>query len=233
MLRVYMGIPHTSDAFHNNKNNKKSPVFSNPSTLSHRVLKKHDCWAMTFEWQHGQPQSHSLIRPALVTVNPLPLPCVTFPTPITDPHQPHGPVRLSSHTGTGSRWVLLTWWTWYVGDDLVGDIDCKLYPEWVRNPGEAKKDIRAMRDNSRAAAETKRGSVTAEGSFIRMHGSIVHLHKDLQTLGVNFAWHAATNFRIEAFYVAITPIHSSLKHGSPPFLLTGRELSHWLRTSST
>lgn len=63
---------------------------------------------------------------------------------------------------------------------------CKLCPECVWKPSEAEKDIRAARDNSRTAAETKRGSVTAEGCFIRMHGSIVHLHKGQWTLGVNF-----------------------------------------------
>lgn len=42
---------------------------------------------------------------------------------------------------------------------------------------EMEKDIREVRDNGRTAAETKRGSVTAKGCFIRMRGSIVHLHK--------------------------------------------------------
>lgn len=59
-------------------------------------------------------------------------------------------------------------------------------PEWVWKPSEAEKDIRAVRDNGRTAAETKTGSVMAEGCFIRMHGSIVHLHKGQRTLGVNF-----------------------------------------------
>lgn len=59
-------------------------------------------------------------------------------------------------------------------------------PECIWKPSGLEKDIRAARDNSRAAAETKTGLVTAEGCFIRMRGSIVHLHKDQRSLGVNF-----------------------------------------------
>lgn len=51
---------------------------------------------------------------------------------------------------------------------------------------ETEKDIGAVGDNSRAAAETKRGSVTAKGCFIQMHGPIVHLHKGQWVLGVYF-----------------------------------------------
>lgn len=60
------------------------------------------------------------------------------------------------------------------------------HPECIWKPSGLEKDIRAARDNGRAAAETKTGLVTAEGCFIRMRGSIVHLHKGQRTLGVNF-----------------------------------------------
>lgn len=68
----------------------------------------------------------------------------------------------------------------------MSGVHCNLCPECVWKHSGAEKDIRAARDNSRGAASTKRGSVTAEGCFIWMHGSIVHLHKGWWTLGVNF-----------------------------------------------
>lgn len=53
-----------------------------PPVVHSRAAGTNNWAAMTFEWQHGRLQSP--IRPsglpALVTVNPLPLPCVTFPT---------------------------------------------------------------------------------------------------------------------------------------------------------
>lgn len=194
---------------------------------------------MTFEWQHGRsraPIPSGLS--ALVTVNPLPLPCVTFPTPITDPQQPHAPHHVI-HTHTLSLTYTQTQvqtrvgpstsrtWCWGV----ISVVYCKLCPECVWKPCRAEKDIRVARDNSWTAAETKRGSVTAEGCFIRMYGSIVHLHKGQRTLGVNFPWHAATNFRVEALYGAITPKDPSLTRVCLPFIGTEREISRWLRIS--
>lgn len=137
---------------------------------------------------------------------------------------PHTQIQVQIRVGPLTSRI----WCWGV---IISGVYCKLCPECVWKPREAEKDIRALRDNSRTAAETKRGSVTAEGCFIRMRGSIIHLHKGQWTLRVNFPWHTATNFRAESFYIAITPIHPSLTHTSLPFLLTEREPSHWLRIS--
>lgn len=115
-------------------------------------------------------------------------------------------------------------------------------PECIWKPSESEKDISADRDKGRAAAETKTGSVTAEGCFIRMRGSIVHLHKGQRTPGVNFTRHVATNFRAEVFLVAVTPTHPSTVHASPRFFssswaeriggyLTVKDVSHLLRIS--
>ena len=210
----------------------KSTIFSNPATLSicRTLLSSNDTgfgepWHLSGNMDVRRAPIPSGLS-ALVTVNPLPLPCVTFPTPITDPQQPHAPHHvIHTHTYTLSLMYTQTQVqtrvgpfasrTWCWGVIIV--VYCKRCPECVWKPCEAEKDIRVARDNSGTAAETKRGSVTAEGCFIRMYGSIVHLHKGQRTLGVNFPWHAATNFRVEALYGAITPKHPSLTRVCLPF----------------
>lgn len=99
----------------------------------------------------------------LVTVNPLPLPRVTFPTPTTDRHQPHARIpkqviyrRLQDrHASFTAKNLMLR-----CRDGPV--LYCELCP-WKTERGR-ERDIRAVGDNRRTAAETKTSSVTAEGS---------------------------------------------------------------------